>query len=77
MSEATAPDTVAMTLDEVRTLSRGVLSGAGLSLDHAAAVAETLVSGERDGCGSHGVYRLLVATRSIATGRVSKDAVPW
>jgi len=76
MSGAAPADTVAMTLDEVRTLSRSVLSGAGLSADHAAAVAETLVSGERDGCGSHGVYRLLVATRSIATGRVSKDAVP-
>ncbi|MFV0623679.1 Ldh family oxidoreductase [Sphingomonas sp. ac-8] len=65
-----------MTLDEVRDLARRVLAGAGLSADHAAAVAETLVAGERDGCGSHGVYRLLVATRTIATGRVSTDAVP-
>nr|WP_276046595.1 MULTISPECIES: Ldh family oxidoreductase [unclassified Sphingomonas] len=65
-----------MTLDEVRVLARRVLLGAGLSREHAAAVAETMVAGERDGCTSHGIYRLLVAANSIARGVVVTDAVP-
>ncbi|MDA4832981.1 Ldh family oxidoreductase, partial [Enterobacter hormaechei] len=32
--------------------------------------------GERDGCASHGIYRLLVAANSVAKGVVVPDAVP-
>ena len=46
---------VHMTLDEVRALSRAKLRAVGLAADHADAVAETLVAGERDGCGAHGI----------------------
>ena len=67
---------VRMTLDAVRTLARTVLLGAGLSQAHAEAVAETMVAGERDGCASHGIYRLLVAANSIAKGVVAVDAEP-
>jgi delta1-piperideine-2-carboxylate reductase len=67
---------VAMTLDELRALARAKLRAAGLAGDHADAVAETMVSGERDGCASHGIYRLLVADRSIRAGVVMPDAVP-
>lgn len=74
MSEAAAG--VAMTLDELRELARAKLRAAGLAGDHADAVAETMVSGERDGCASHGIYRLLVADRSIRAGVVVPDAVP-
>jgi LDH2 family malate/lactate/ureidoglycolate dehydrogenase len=69
-------DGVRLTLDEVRTLARRVLLGAGLSRPHAEAVAETMVAGERDGCASHGIYRLLVAANSIAKGVVAVDAEP-
>jgi len=65
-----------MTLDELRALARGTLRGAGLAPDHADAVAETMVAGERDGCASHGIYRLLVAANSIRAGVVVPDAVP-
>ena len=74
MSEAAAG--VVMTLDELRGLARAKLRAAGLAGDHADAVAETMVSGERDGCASHGIYRLLVADRSIRAGVVVPDAVP-
>ena len=46
---------VPMTLDELRTLARAKLLGAGLAPAHAEAVAETMVAGERDGCASHGI----------------------
>ncbi|WP_448665138.1 Ldh family oxidoreductase [Sphingomonas sp. CJ20] len=67
---------VAMTLDALRSLARAKLVAAGLAQDHADAVAETMVAGERDGCASHGIYRLLVADRSIRAGVVVPDAVP-
>jgi LDH2 family malate/lactate/ureidoglycolate dehydrogenase len=67
---------VRMTLDAVRKLARTVLLGSGLSQAHAEAVAETMVAGERDGCASHGIYRLLVAANSIAKGVVAVDADP-
>ncbi|MBI0475475.1 oxidoreductase [Sphingomonas sp. MA1305] len=69
-------DGVHLTLDALRTLARSKLVAVGLAPDHAAAVAETMVAGERDGCASHGIYRLLVAANSIAKGVVVPDAVP-
>ncbi len=65
-----------MTLDELRVLARAKLLGAGLAPGHAEAVAETMVAGERDGCTSHGIYRLLVAVSSIQKGVVVPDAEP-
>ena len=76
MSIAAAGDGVRMTLDELRELARQKLRAVGLSTDHADAVAETMVAGERDGCTSHGIYRLLVAASSISRGVVVPDAVP-
>lgn len=69
-------DSVPMSLDEVRDLAERVLHHHGLAPDHVAAVAETIVAGERDGCASHGVYRLLVCARTLASGNVKPDAVP-
>lgn len=67
---------VAMTLDQVRAYARATLRRVGLSEPQVVAVAETMVAGERDGCGSHGLYRLLVAAHSVASGVVAPDAVP-
>jgi delta1-piperideine-2-carboxylate reductase len=67
---------VSMSLESLRALARSKLVAAGLAADHAEAVAETMVAGERDGCASHGIYRLLVADRSIRAGVVVTDAVP-
>ncbi|MGK2911575.1 MAG: Ldh family oxidoreductase [Sphingobium sp.] len=69
-------DTVALTLAEADALARKILESRGLAPDHGAAVARTMVAGERDGCASHGLYRLLVAANSIQRGVVVPDAVP-
>lgn len=69
-------DTVPMTLDEVRCLARAVLAAQGLAPAHVEAVAETMVAGERDGCTSHGLYRLLVCAHTIRAGKVALDAEP-
>ncbi len=67
---------VRMTIDEVRALAHSVLEHCGLAPAHVAAVAETIVAGERDGCTSHGLYRLLVCARTIRAGKVAVDAEP-
>ena len=67
---------VHLTLDDLRTLARTTLRRVGLASDHADAIAETMVAGERDGCASHGIYRLLVAANSVAKGVAVPDAVP-
>ncbi|MBA14879.1 MAG: oxidoreductase [Sphingomonas sp.] len=72
---AVAPD-VRLSLDEVRELARRGLARTGLSPAHVDAVAETMVAGERDGCASHGIYRLLVAANSVRRGVAVPDAVP-
>jgi LDH2 family malate/lactate/ureidoglycolate dehydrogenase len=69
-------DTVTMTLGEVADLSRAILGRHGLSPAHVEAVTRTIVAGERDGCASHGVYRLIVCAATIAKGRVALDAEP-
>ncbi|WP_203308708.1 Ldh family oxidoreductase [Sphingomonas beigongshangi] len=76
MSEATGKDDVHLDLDTLRVLAQDRLRAVGLAPDHAVAVAETMVAGERDGCASHGIYRLLVAANSVARGVVVPDAVP-
>src|SRR3546814_2513824 len=67
---------VSMTLGEVRALAHAVLTRFGLTEAHVAAVAETMVAGERDGCASHGIYRLLVCAHTIRSGKVVLDAEP-
>ncbi|MFC6622656.1 DUF885 family protein [Novosphingobium panipatense] len=67
---------VALSIAEADELAREVLGAWGLAPDHAAAVADTMVRGERDGCTSHGLYRLLVAASSVERGVVAPDAVP-
>jgi delta1-piperideine-2-carboxylate reductase len=69
-------DKVALSLDEVASLSRAILTKHGLAPDHVEAVTRTVLAGERDECASHGVYRLLVCVNTIRTGKVVTDAVP-
>ncbi len=69
-------DTISLSLDEVHALAMAVLTHHGLSQAHAAAIAQTIVAGERDECHSHGVFRLLMCTRSLRAGKVSCDAEP-
>jgi LDH2 family malate/lactate/ureidoglycolate dehydrogenase len=69
-------DFVRLSLGEVTALSRRVLAAHGLSDDHVEAVTRTIVAGERDGCASHGIYRLLVVANTIRTGKVSLEVAP-
>lgn len=69
-------DRVQLSLAEVRELTEAVLTRHGLSQPHVEAVTETVVAGERDGCASHGIWRLLGCAHTIRTGHVVVDAEP-
>lgn len=71
-----ADDLQRLSLAEVRELARSLLLRHGLVAAHAEAVADVITAGERDECGSHGVYRLLDCVRSIKAGKAATDAEP-
>lgn len=67
---------IKLTLSEAYELAYEVLARNGMNQTHAAAVAKSVVAGQRDECHSHGMYRLIVCVRSMRSGRVAGDAVP-
>ncbi len=69
-------DTTRMTVDDLFELVKDILRKGGFSDGHAAAIARTIVAGERDGCKSHGVYRIEGCLRTLKRGKVVPDAVP-
>ena len=72
----TEGDLVRLSLDEVRTLATESLVHHGASIEQAQAVAETITSAERDGCKSHGLFRLPGYIGSLKSGKITGDAVP-
>lgn len=69
-------DRIGLTLLEARRLVENVLARHGLAPAHVRTVADTIIAGERDDCGSHGIYRLLLCVETIKAGKVSLDAEP-
>lgn len=67
---------VRLSLAELRELSEAILRRHGFSEPHVQGVTETVLAGERDGCTSHGVWRLLGCIHTARAGKVSLDAVP-
>ncbi|WP_218804491.1 Ldh family oxidoreductase, partial [Klebsiella quasipneumoniae] len=69
-------ESVTLSLPEAYDLALAVLSANGFSADHAAAIARNVAAGERDGCASHGLWRLLGIVDTLRKGKVSLDAEP-
>lgn len=69
-------ESVNLSLTEAYTLAYRVLSVHGFSDIHAAAIARNVTAGERDGCASHGLWRLLGIVDTRRKGKVSPDALP-
>ena len=69
-------ESVTLSLPEAYDLALEVLSANGFSADHAAAIARNVAAGERDGCASHGLWRLLGIVDTLRKGKVSPDAEP-
>lgn len=69
-------ESVTLSLPEAYDTALEVLSANGFSADHAAAIARNVTAGERDGCASHGLWRLLGIVDTLRKGKVSPDAEP-
>ena len=67
---------IQLSLIEARELAESILLHNGFNLAHAQAVAATVIAGERDGCASHGLYRILGCVNSLRAGKVSAMAEP-
>ena len=65
-----------LTLPEAHQLAADILRHAGFSEAFVQAIATTVVAGERDGCTSHGLWRLLGIVATLRAGKVVADAEP-
>lgn len=73
---AAAGETVTLTLDEVRSLTAAALRAAGADRANAEAVADVVTRAERDGCASHGVFRVPGYCAILQAGEAKGDARP-
>lgn len=65
-----------LSLADAHALAHDILTANGFAPSHAEAIAATVVAGQRDGCASHGLYRLLGCVATLKAGKVSPDAIP-
>ncbi|MBT7664876.1 MAG: Ldh family oxidoreductase [Rhodospirillaceae bacterium] len=70
------PDTVRLSLAEIRDLSTEVFVANGMSQSNAEIVAGVVTSAEADGTHSHGLFRGPGYVSSMQNGRVDGKAVP-
>lgn len=73
---APAGETVTLTLDDVRSLTTAALLASGANQANADAVADVVTRAERDGCASHGVFRVPGYCSAIKSRDSKGDASP-
>lgn len=65
-----------LSVPDLLTKVEAVLRRAGMNDLQSSALARVVTAGERDGCKSHGIYRIEGAIRTLKGGRVKGDARP-
>lgn len=65
-----------MSLKEATELAETILFRQGFSRKQTKSLTQTVISGQRDECHSHGLYRLLNCVSTLAAGKVVADAEP-
>ena len=68
--------TTNMTEQEVQVLVENCLTANGCNSENAAAVGRTIAAAERDGCASHGLFRMPGYIASLRSGKVNGSAKP-
>lgn len=68
--------TVSLTLAEVVDLASNALVNQGFSTEQAGAIAATVQAAERDGCVSHGLFRIPFYVRALSTPDTNAAAIP-
>lgn len=69
-------DTVALTLEEARTLSEAAFRRFGANEETARATTDIMIRAEQDRCASHGLFRLQGYCNALKSGKVKGDAAP-
>ena len=69
-------DQVKLTLEEVFNLAKTALMANGCDEANASAVARNMRAAERDGCKSHGLFRVPGYVKSLKAGKINGKAVP-
>jgi LDH2 family malate/lactate/ureidoglycolate dehydrogenase len=67
---------VRLSLDEVRALALRGLAASGIFDENAAVIADVMTSAERDGCQSHGLFRMAGYCNGARSGRIDGKAKP-
>ena len=70
------PSTVPLTLDEIRDLATRAFSQNGCDAANTQALVHTVVTAERDGSLSHGLFRIPGYVASLRSGKVNGKASP-
>ncbi|MVW74147.1 Ldh family oxidoreductase [Pseudomonas xionganensis] len=65
-----------LTLPQAEQLAQAILRRHGFSEAYVQSIAATVLAGERDGCSSHGLWRLLGIVQTLKAGRVEPCAEP-
>ena len=72
----TTSNMVLVSLTEIRRIAQSALAKSGCDAENATAVAGVMVAAERDGCASHGLFRLAGYLASLRSGKVNGTARP-
>jgi len=70
------PDTLRLSLADIEALANRALAAKGFSAEQAGAIAVTVTAAERDGCTSHGLFRIPFYVAALANDNVDARAVP-
>ena len=65
-----------LSLSEIRGLASRLLQRAGLNEKASDVVARRIADAERDGCRSHGMFRLPHWHKALTSGRTRRDSIP-
>jgi LDH2 family malate/lactate/ureidoglycolate dehydrogenase len=68
--------TVTITFDDLLAKVAAIFRRAGISPWQAGPIARVVAAGERDGCKSHGIYRIAGILRTLKAGKVNEHARP-
>lgn len=67
---------IQLSLEEALLLSDSILRNYDFNEEHVRVLSHAVLSGQRDECHSHGLYRLLNCVASSRSGKVNTKAVP-
>lgn len=69
-------NTATLSLVEVSSIALEALQGQGFSASQAAAISATITAAERDGCTSHGLFRIPFYVKALQNPNTDAQAIP-